>query len=345
MKRKGTIRILSLAILIMIFAWGCEEEDVPAPVHFYTLSLAVSPGEGGSVDGAGKYEEGEKVNIIATAGESYEFINWAGDTEHIDNPRSDSAIVTIPAEDIALIAVFKISIDYGDGVSDIDGNRYATVIIGNMEWMAENLRTTRYDDGTDIPAGLSDSEWESTEQGAYAVFPHDNVDGVESEEEMVNAYGKLYNWHAVDDNRGLCPEGWRVPAHDEWAELLNYLMDKYDLSNDVDDIEGVGNVLKSCRQVKSPLGGDCDTDEHPRWNSHDTHYGTDEFGFSVIPGGCRSFSGGFYGFGNLGYFWSSTEYSPITAWSRSIGRGNGNVSQYYLLKELGFSVRCLKQFR
>ncbi len=225
-------------------------------------------------------------------------------------------------------------------VTDIDGNVYRTVVIGNQEWMAENLRTTKYADGSDITTGVDSEGWSS--EGAYAVYAHENVDGIQSGAQMADAYGKMYNWYAVTDPRGLCPEGWRVPSDDEWTEMTNYLINNYDHITR----RNVGSVLKSRRQVNSPLGGDHDTSEHPRWDADDTHHGTDDFGFSGLPGGSRFAMGMVTGIGEQGIWWTSTEArGPANAWYRSI-RYYGSVvqrgSNMSTGKNTGMSVRCIR---
>ncbi len=226
-------------------------------------------------------------------------------------------------------------------VVDVDDNVYQTVIIGNQEWMAENLRVTRYNNGDAIPTGLSDEDWEDTTAGAYAIYPHADVDGINSDADMVEAYGKLYNWFAVDDSRGLCPEGWHVPNVADWTQLVNYVVAQ-GYPNSSHNPNGAGNALKSCRQVDSPLGGDCDTSEHPRWDSFGTHYGFDEFGFSALPGGARWFNGGFFGIGYRGYWWSSTEPSSTSAWYRGVLSSAGDVYRNASHKDFGFSLRCVR---
>ncbi len=95
--------------------------------------------------------------------------------------------------------------------------------------MAENLRVTKYNIGVAILRGLSNTEWDNTTNGAYAIYPHeggeteDNVEGLNSDAEVVAAYGKLYNWYAVADSRGLCPIGWSVPSDADWTQLVNYV--------------------------------------------------------------------------------------------------------------------------
>ncbi|MDR4987475.1 MAG: fibrobacter succinogenes major paralogous domain-containing protein [Bacteroidales bacterium] len=236
-------------------------------------------------------------------------------------------------------------IDYGS-VTDIEGNEYKTVVIGDQEWMAENLRVTRYNNGDAIPGGLNDTEWENTASGAYAVYPHTGISGLGSDEEVLGAYGVLYNWFAVDDERGLCPAGWRVPGDEDWTQLVDSLVKKYNLHNywAISDIDGAGNALKSCRQANSPLGGSCNTSGHPRWNAHDTHYGMNLVGLSLLPGGNRIPSGQFFMLGTTGYWWSADEHSTIYAWAREASNDVGNISSYFPHKSSGLSICCVREF-
>ncbi len=226
-------------------------------------------------------------------------------------------------------------------VTDIDGNTYNTVLIGTQCWMQENLRVTQYNDGENIP-----TNWDN-EEGAYAIYPHSIIDGLNSDAEVVAAYGKLYNWYAAIDPRGLCPTGWHVPSESEWLALFAYV-ESHGFPNDHTDNPSAGNALKSCRQVGSQAGGDCDTSDHPRWNSDATHYGTDEFGFSALPGGYRWSSDNSFSFiqvGLIGHWWSATENSSQTDaalnWYMSIASG-GVIENPTGNKANGFSVRCVK---
>ena len=230
-------------------------------------------------------------------------------------------------------------------VTDIDGNVYQTVIIGNQVWMAENLRTTRCADGQGIPGGLTDEQWDNTSDPAQAVYDPSLVEGIQNEEAMVEAYGKLYNWYAVDD-LNLCPDGWRMPDDDDWDQLLSYLELEHGILNTGLDAEA-GNVLKSCRQVNSPLGGHCDTSEHPRFDEDSNRYGTDEFGFGTLPGGKRFAGplqdGEFDLLGELGVWWSATsELGHSYATTYSVRSNRNYFSKGVGPYPAGQSVRCIR---
>ncbi len=199
-------------------------------------------------------------------------------------------------------------------VADIDGNVYATIMIGTQIWMAENLRTTRYRNADVLPGNLTNTQWSAATSGAYA-YPNNDIAWNE-------VYGKLYNWYAIADTNGLCPEGWRIPEDEDWADLLTYL-------------EGnlvAGGKLKSTRTVPDP---------HPRWDSPNTE-ATNESGFSGYPPGDRFTSGLFYNFGKIGTFWSSTQANTANAWSRGLSYASAGVTRNSNDKRYGFSVRCLK---
>lgn len=218
-------------------------------------------------------------------------------------------------------------------ITDVDDNIYNTVQIGEQCWMKENLKTTKYRNGSSIEYPGSDNEaWSSNINGAYAWYDNDIA--------MKDAYGALYNWPATSNSKGLCPAGWHIPSSDEWIQLVDYLVDQ-GYPDQWDNPNGAGNALKSCRQVNSPLGGDCNTTEHPRWNAHSTHHGFDVFGFSALPGGNRSF-GPYESIGEGGYWWSSTEYYDLGIGFYlyfSYGSTEMHSDNY---QEVGFSVRCIR---
>jgi len=221
----------------------------------------------------------------------------------------------------------------GQHLTDYDGNEYRTVIIGYQEWMAENLRTTHFNDGTPLAYPGDDAEaWQADTSGAYAWYSNDSDWG--------EIYGALYNWHAVASEHGLCPAGWRVPDTDDFWDLYNYATDNLE---DV-ALGDVGNVLKSCRQVDSPLGGDCDTDEHPRWNSHSTYYGTDDLGFSATPGGLRNEDARFFFMGRSAYLWTSSESNTEGRALATVISSNSSFTASTHAEQIsGYSIRCVRE--
>ena len=194
-------------------------------------------------------------------------------------------------------------------VTDIDGNEYGTVLIGNQVWMSENLKVTKYKDGTAIPTGHSNSVWSNLSSGAYAVYDDDDVN--------TDTYGFLYNWYAVDDSRIIAPDGWHVPTDDEWTTLTDYL----------------GGTSVSGGKMKET------GTEH--WSSPNTD-ATNESGFTALPGGYRSTNGSYGNQGYYGYFWSSTENNSDTAWYRVLHYNYSDVSRSSSNKRYGFSLRCVR---
>ncbi len=199
-----------------------------------------------------------------------------------------------------------------------DGRTYDLVEIGGQCWFADNLATDQYRNGDLIPTGLSNTAWGSTTSGAYAIYNNDPVNDL--------TYGKLYNWYTTVDSRGLCPTGWHVPTDCEWM----YLEGSLGLS--ITDQETVGwrgtnegGAMKATTNWASPNTG-----------------ATNSSGFTGLPGGYRNLNGSYNNFGNVGYWWSSSEYNSNYAWYRLLNYYNSNVYRSNSNKQLGFSVRCLR---
>jgi uncharacterized protein (TIGR02145 family) len=169
---------------------------------------------------------------------------------------------------------------------------------------------SKYRNGDAIPTGLSDTAWLNTTSGAYAIYDNNNANDA--------IYGKLYNWYAVNDSIGLCPNGWHVPTDSEWLILLTYLRD--------------------------PVGGKMKSVGTAYWLSPNTG-ATNESGFSVLPGGFRNIDGSFYNIREAALFWSATEFNTgsTAAWYWNLGFTNGDVGRSRGNgKSLGLSVRCLR---
>jgi uncharacterized protein (TIGR02145 family) len=198
-------------------------------------------------------------------------------------------------------------------VTDIDGNIYNTVQIGNQCWTQSNLKVSKYRNGDTIPTGLSNSAWQNTTSGAYAIYNNDLVnDGL---------YGKLYNHYTVTDSRGLCPTGWHVPSDGEWTTIENHLGGS----------SVAGGALKSI--VTQPTAGG--------WNPPNLG-ATNSSGFTGLPVGIRYYIGDFGHMSYYGYWWSSSVLSGSIAWYRSLGFSNNGVYRSDYNRTFGFSVRCLK---
>ena len=195
----------------------------------------------------------------------------------------------------------------GDPV-EYQGYDYETVQIGEQCWFAENLRSENYENGDAIPSGLSGSEWENTSSGAVAAYNEDAS--------LLETYGRLYNWYAVDDAGGLCPSGWHVPTDGEWTVLSDHLGG-----------ESVAGV-----QMKTDYG----------WNSGGN--GTNSTGFSALPGGKRRGVGGasFYSVGAIGYWWSSSQVNESQAFIRAMYDYNDEVLAGDADLPEGYSVRCIQ---
>lgn len=206
---------------------------------------------------------------------------------------------------------------------DASDNYYATVKIGNQIWMAENLRTTKYNNGTSIPTGYSNTDWANLSTGAYAIYSYTKIDGLNSDAEVLSAYGALYNYYAVVSSDNLCPTGWHVPSETDWTTLINYAGGESD----------AGSKLMSTRT--SP-------DAQPCWETPSITFATDEYGFSALPGGARYPSGSYYSAGSYGEWWKSTEANEADAFGLELYYDSQSTSSYSFHKPTGLSVRCVK---
>ena len=196
--------------------------------------------------------------------------------------------------------------------SSNDVASYKEVNIGNQVWMIENLNVDKFRNGDPIPEARTAEEWYSAysnKQPAWSYHGYNLTNG--------EKYGKLYNFFAVSDPRGLAPEGWHVPSEEEWGGLIDFLGGK----------AGAGKKMKS-------------TDFWADWKGESGN-GTNESGFSGLPGANQSATGIVYKLGFLGAWWSSTESGADDAWYCNIGYGD-DAGWYKSKKEYGNSVRCIK---
>ena len=201
----------------------------------------------------------------------------------------------------------------GPNITDAENNTYKTVTIGTQTWMAENLKVTKYNDGTAIPNITDNTQWSNLTTGAWSYYNNDVANNAK--------YGKLYNWYALskisNGNKNVCPTGWHVPTDAEWTVLTDYL------------------------GGESVAGGKMKEVGTTSWNSPNTD-ATNTSLFTGLPGGYRYNSGGYGSIGNDGYWWSSTENNTYYAWYRTLFNVHGDTYRNSNYKKFGLSVRCLR---
>jgi len=198
-------------------------------------------------------------------------------------------------------------------VTDIDGNVYQTIQIGDQLWMAENLKVTHYNNGDSIIYITSEEHWGSMNQGQYAIYNDESINS--------NIYGNLYNWAVIGDIRGICPIGWHVPSDDEFTVLTDFLG---------------GESVAGGKMKESGL-------EHWAYYSDQISLeATNESGFTGLPGGHRNTNTGDYIYmGFYGYFWSSTENGSELAWRRYLFHYSSGIARDTFGKPNGFAIRCI----
>ena len=203
-----------------------------------------------------------------------------------------------------------------DSITDNEGNSYKIVQIGNQWWMAENLRVTKYANGEEIAHVTNDSVWANTNDGAYCYY--------ENNEENVNTFGNLYNWHTVNDPRGISPSGWHVPSDREWMELEKYLGMSASEAGRMTAWRGTieGDMLKS-----------------------DNFGGNNSSGFSALGTGYRDPKGIYKAMGTDNDYWTSTAYSSdnsIYGILHGLLNSKSTVVRNFHVPGYGFCVRCVK---
>jgi uncharacterized protein (TIGR02145 family) len=219
---------------------------------------------------------------------------------HKDKANADSLTTVAP----------NASLQQEQTVKDIDGNVYYTVTIGTQTWMAENLKTTRYRDDSEIPNITDNLSWINQTTGACCWYENDIA--------YKTTFGALYNWYTVMDSSNLCPTGWHVPNDAEWTILIEYLSG--------DTITG--------GKIKEPGTS--------HWTSPNTG-ATNESGFTALPAGCRyGDDGNYHNIGVYSYWWSATENDSSYAWYRSVNSSYSSIDRNWDNKRSGYFVRCLK---
>jgi uncharacterized protein (TIGR02145 family) len=215
-------------------------------------------------------------------------------------------------------------------ITDIDGNKYHTVTIGNQIWMVENLRTTRYSNGDTILEVIDPNQWSKLTIAACCYY-HDYAYLILQNHDIyqtIQTYGRLYNWYAVTDNRKIAPMGWHVATVDDWNTLINYAGGK----------DVAAGKLKEIGTK--------------HWGTPDDK-ATNDYGFTALPGGICDIWGAFRDITSHGYWWTTSESDEKNAytflnycfmggvgWNQSLNSGLLGPQAYS--KKSGLSVRCVK---
>jgi uncharacterized protein (TIGR02145 family) len=283
-----------------------------------TVTASANPYVCGDADGNGIVNISDAVYLI-----SYIFGGGPEPSPLLAGDADGNEIVNISD------AVYLISYIFGggpapacpcDAFTDLDGNTYQTVRIGDLCWMAENLKVTHYANDEQIPHVTDGSTWADLSTGAWCEYNNDPAN--------YETYGILYNWYAVNDSRGLAPDGWHVATDDEWKQLEMYL-GMSQAEADTDGLRGTdeGGKLKEVGTV--------------HWESPNEG-ATNESGFTVVPGGYRRPDGSYGALGQYARFWTATESGSTLAWGRGLGYDHKQVYRFFLEKKRGFSIRCVR---
>ncbi|MFC2111396.1 fibrobacter succinogenes major paralogous domain-containing protein [Bacteroidota bacterium] len=211
-------------------------------------------------------------------------------------------------------------------VTDIDGNVYTTVKIGTQVWMVENLKTTKYRDGSAIPDVTDKTIWSNLTTGAYCNYNNDTNNSI--------IYGRLYNWYAISDIRKIAPTGWHVPSQTEWQTLIDYLIGNYYNY----DSTATGN--KIAKSLADTILWDFSSNIGAIGNI-DFPYFRNKSGFSALPSGYCSYHGIFNWLNEYCYWWSSTEFNVTNAQIICLYNTSAAISGHNDKKVVGYSIRCL----
>ena len=254
--------------------------------------------------------EGTKSIIVMqfNAGDTLKFTGKSGNYRTV--------CILVPAQSQTLTFNFV-------SCTDADSNHYTVVQVDSQLWMKDNMKTTRYRDGSAIPNVTDSAAWGNLNTGAYCDYHNLPAEGA--------YYGHLYNYYAVADPRNLCPQGWHVASHSEWN-----MMEKF-LDNTVDTaaLGGTGKVIGRI------LKEGCDT----RWAYMDSTYGLNSSGFTALCTNYRTATGAWSQAPDNNHddcFWTATSYNTGSAWFRSLRWCYGDIYTLFPMKRGGYSVRCIK---
>lgn len=275
-----------------------------------------------TIDGSGT---GDFVSLIENLlpGRTYYLRAYATN----EGGTSYSEVLQLTTQKDSSIAdqIFNENLTYGT-ITDVDGNNYRTIQIGDQVWMAENLRVTKYRNGDPIPNVEDNEAWTALKSGAQAAYNNN------SETNSINKFGRFYNYYAVADARNLAPVGWHIPTTDEWTKLENYLASTL-LSTDTN----AKSIASTSDWTESSVDGSIGYINQSTYTLLNN-----SSGFSALPSGICSYCGCFAYVKTYTAWWNSDQFDTEEALFRSLNYNSPIVGRGHYEKKFGLSVRCVK---
>ena len=307
-----------IAAAILMFFAGCKEEKTDFNADFEASDVSI---------GVGQYVNFEDASIGGVTAWSWTFEGGQPSTSTDKDPdgilyaaagsydvtltiTTDEGTASETKKDYIVVEQLPGGCGTTSIVTDIDGNSYSVVTIGSQCWLGENLKVTHFRDGSAIPVVTDGTAWKNLMSPAMVSYNNDNANDA--------TYGKLYNWYAIGDPRGICPEGWHVPHDYEWQVLTKYL----DPENDF-----AGGRMKEAGT------------EH--WMAPNAG-ANNSSGFTGLPGGMRFREGQFEFMGQNGLFWSTREDGDFEGYFLTLTHYSPEAHRTVIYKQSGFSCRCVK---
>jgi uncharacterized protein (TIGR02145 family) len=345
-------------LMLFLCALQCSKIDSKNDNGKYSLSITINAGTVERNPDKNRYAEGEVVTLTAKPDSGYTFLYWkepdcesSGRFRVSGNANAAKSTTTVTMNSHKWITACLTTISYGT-MTDIEGNVYHTVKIGNQEWTVENLQTKKYCDGSKVPQIIDANKWGSLKTPGYC-FSSD-----------IGKYGFFYNWYAINTGK-LAPKGWHIPDQTEWNILVDYLISNrytYDGTNIGDRF--LGN--KVAKSLAGKTGWDTTGIFGDIGAIRNDLNCNNKTGFTAIPAGYRNcdniglgFEDGFYQVGESSYWWCTTQYqydvsrirstdlyaaklASSQAWCRSLHSGSSGLIEEHQSKGWGMSVRLLR---
>jgi len=301
-KLKGAALIILLLVLPAIsFSDMCGDVNADLTVNIFDINYLISylyeGGPAPDCDSSGYYYNCADVNYDSLI--NLQDITYIISYLYLEGPEPDCGTTGI--------------------MTDIDDNQYQTIKIGNQWWMAENLKVTRYRNGSSIPNVTDSATWDTITTGAYCEYNNDSS--------LVSIYGRLYNWYTTVDSNILAPAGWHVPSDSEWQVLEIYL--------GMDSADAYAGGWRGTDE-----GGKLKEADTAHWDSPNTG-ATNESGFTALPAGYRFETGKYDNIYLTALFRTITEYGSGTA-GRNLSRVHSDIYRDWYYDNYGMSVRCVK---